>query len=55
MSLLEKARAVTDTAAQRAGALSAGLADAAVERAKVALNDFNAALPVLKRAGYTPA
>jgi hypothetical protein len=46
----------TDLAAglrERAGTLSAGVADATIERAKVALADFNAALPILKLAGYT--
>jgi hypothetical protein len=37
----------------RAAALSAGVADVALERAKSALADLSAALPILKLAGYT--
>ncbi len=37
----------------RAASLSSGLADAVMDRVKATLVDFNAALPVLRRAGYT--
>jgi hypothetical protein len=52
-SLGEQTTGIAGDLRERAGTLSAGLADAALERAEVALADFNATLPVLKRAGYT--
>lgn len=52
-SLGEQTSGIASDLRERAGALSTGLADAALERAKVALSEFNATLPVLKRAGYT--
>jgi len=52
-SLGEQTTGIANDLRERAATVSAGLADAALERAKVALGDFNAALPVLKRAGYT--
>jgi hypothetical protein len=52
-SLGEQTTGIANNLRERAGAISSGLADAVLESAKLALSDFNAALPVLKRAGYT--
>jgi hypothetical protein len=52
-SLTEQTRGLASDVRDKAGALSASLADAAFERANLALGELNATLPILKRAGYT--
>jgi hypothetical protein len=52
-SLGEQTTGIASDLRERAATVSAALTDAVVDGAKFALNDFNAALPVLKRAGYT--
>jgi hypothetical protein len=51
-TLSEHTKHLAGDVRERASALSAELADAAMDRAKAAMADLNAALPLLKRAGY---
>jgi hypothetical protein len=57
MGILDRAKEATGSAVselrERAASISAGLTDATIERAKTALADFNAALPILRLAGYS--
>ena len=52
-ALREQTSELTAGLRERAATLSAGVADATIERTKAALADFNAALPILRLAGYT--
>jgi hypothetical protein len=51
-AITEQTKELAGDVRDRASALSSGLADATMERAKAAMNDLNAALPLLSRAGY---
>jgi hypothetical protein len=52
-ALSEQTTGMATDLRDRASTLSTELADAAFDRVKATMNDFNNALPILKRAGYT--
>ncbi len=52
-SLSDQTKGLASDVRDRATALSSELADATMDRAKAAMSDLNAALPLLKRAGYS--